>query len=114
MRALQGWFRPELLNRIDDIIMYNSLSPEMIEKIAANEMNKVVQRLLKQEVELRVSPEVIAYIAKTGYDPLYGARPLKRAIQDQILTPLAAKMLSSDTENTSIQINIEQGKIIFQ
>jgi ATP-dependent Clp protease ATP-binding subunit ClpA len=112
MKSLLAWFRPEFLNRIDDIILYNPLTEIMIEAIAALEIEKVVARLAKQQIELRIDPEVIVHIAQVGFDPTYGARPLKRAIQNEILTPLAQRILSSDSENSVIEVKMEGGKIL--
>ncbi len=89
MDALKDHFRPEFLNRLDEIITFDILSPESIEKIVILEIEKVKQRLLQKEIKLEITPEVCAYVAKEGYNPEFGARPLRRFIQTKILTPVA-------------------------
>ncbi|MFA6297083.1 MAG: AAA family ATPase [Candidatus Paceibacterota bacterium] len=90
MGALKDNFRPEFINRLDEIIVFDVLSPESIEKIVAIEVDKVKARLLQKEIKLEVSPEALKNLSKDGYNPEYGARPLKRLIQNKILTPLAS------------------------
>ncbi len=90
MDALKDNFRPEFLNRLDEIIVFDVLSPESIEKIVTIEVEKVKRRLLQKDIILDISPEVYNYLSKEGYNPEYGARPLKRLIQNKILTPVAS------------------------
>lgn len=93
MEALKDNFKPEFLNRLDEIVMFDILSPESIEKIVEIEVEKVKQRLLQKEIKLDISKEVQKYLAKEGYNPQYGARPLKRLIQNRILTPVASLII---------------------
>ncbi len=95
LASLRDQFRPEFLNRLDDIIVFNTLSPEAIERIVLIQIGKVKERLAEKDIELSISPEVLAALAKEGYDPQYGARPLKRLIQTKILNPVASFMVSS-------------------
>jgi ATP-dependent Clp protease ATP-binding subunit ClpB len=90
MDALKDNFRPEFLNRLDEIIVFDVLSPEAIEKIVTIEVDKVKKRLLQKDIILEISQDVCAYLSKEGYNPEYGARPLKRLIQNKILTPVAS------------------------
>ncbi len=94
MNSLKDYFRPEFLNRVDDIILFDILSKEAIEQIVKIQVEAVITRLRDKEINLVVSPEVLSYMAKEGYNPHYGARPLKRLIQNKILTPVAGLMIS--------------------
>lgn len=90
MDALKDHFRPEFLNRLDEIIVFDILAPEVVRKIAEMQIAIVSARLLDKGITLSVSEAAIAYLAKEGYNPHYGARPMKRLIQSKILTPVAS------------------------
>jgi len=94
MATLKDYFRPEFLNRLDDIIVFDILKPEVIEKIVEIQISEVTKRLSDKDISLQIAPEVFAYLSKEGYDPHYGARPLKRLIQTKILNPIASLMIS--------------------
>ena len=94
MKALKDNFRPEFLNRLDDVIVFDILSESAVAKIVDIQLEVVRKRLEEKEIKLVVSREVITYLAKEGYNPQYGARPLKRLIQDKILNPVASLMIS--------------------
>lgn len=94
MNALKDYFRPEFLNRLDEIILFNILSPEAIKDIVDMQVKIVQDRLKTKEIALEINPEVYEFLAKEGYNPQYGARPLKRLIQSKILTPVASFMVS--------------------
>jgi ATP-dependent Clp protease ATP-binding subunit ClpB len=94
MGALKDYFRPEFLNRIDDIILFDILNKESIKKIVGIQVGVVVKRLAEKDISLVIEPSVIEYLAKEGYNPQYGARPLKRLIQNKILTSVASFMIS--------------------
>ncbi len=120
MNSLKEHFRPEFLNRLDDIIMFDILTPEAIGEIVKIQIDIVKKRLAEKDITLNVTNDVIAYLAKEGYDTHYGARPLKRLIQNKILTPTASFMISSkvlsggtisvDMKNGEISINVEKMK----
>lgn len=112
MKELTKWFRPEFLNRIDDSIFYRPLSEIGIQAIAANELEKVKLRFEDQGNEVTFDPEVVEWIARIGYDPVYGARPLKRTINREILDPIAGYMLTK-TEDVSMKLKVEMhdGKV---
>src|SRR5581483_1743900 len=93
MNSLREQFRPEFLNRLDDIIMFEPLSKEVLANIVENQVQEVEKRLAAKRITLNILPEVRSWLAEKGYKPQYGARPLKRAIQDQILTPIASFMV---------------------
>lgn len=110
MNSLKDYFRPEFLNRLDDIILFDILSKENIEKIVGIQVEQVVKRLQTKEINLVVSPEVYTYLAKQGYNPHYGARPLKRIIQNKILTPIASLMISQGiAKGGVINVGIKKG-----
>jgi ATP-dependent Clp protease ATP-binding subunit ClpB len=94
MDSLKEFFRPEFLNRIDDIVVFDILTKEAIKKIVEIQVNQVKERLSAKEIMLDISSEVYEYLAKEGYSPQYGARPLKRLIQNKILTPVASMIIS--------------------
>ena len=88
--SLKDYFRPEFLNRLDDVIIFNILSEQAITDIVEIQIAQVKTRLTDKEITLEVSPAVIKFLAKEGYNPQYGARPLKRLIQEKILTKIGA------------------------
>ena len=93
---LKSTFRPEFLNRIDDIITFKPLTKEQIASVVELQMNRVKKMLEPQGFELRWTPTAIAYLAEVGYDPEFGARPVKRAIQDYVLNDLSKKILAEE------------------
>lgn len=94
MEALRDQFRPEFLNRLDEMAVFNVLSKEAIGSIVSIQLEIVKKRLTEKEITLEVSPAAVAFLAEKGYNPTYGARPLKRLIQDKILTRVAQLMVS--------------------
>lgn len=93
--ALKEHFRPEFLNRLDDIIVFDILSPEVIRFIVDIKIKVIRERLVNKGISLLISPEALTYLAKEGYNPHYGARPLNRLIQDKILNPVAMFIIGS-------------------
>ena len=94
LKALKDNFRPEFLNRLDDIIIFDILSEKAVAEIVNIQLHIVRERLAGKEIKLNIGKEVINYLAREGYNPQYGARPLKRLIQDKILNPVASLMIS--------------------
>ncbi len=90
---LKGHFRPEFLNRLDDILPFLPLQEKDMEKIVHIQIKRVAERLKEKHIHLHAKEDVIAYLAKEGYDPLFGARPLKRLIQHEVVNPLATALL---------------------
>jgi len=114
LSSLKDYFRPEFLNRLDEIIIYNILTPSAIKKIVVMQMSLVEERLKAKDIELKVSSEVLEYLGKQGYDPQYGARPLKRLIQSKILTPVASLMISNGVmEGGSVGVDLKDGEFTF-
>ncbi len=115
MTALKEDFKPEFLNRIDEIIIFNYLGKESIEKIVDLELEKVSQRLNNKKIELQFTPKLKEVLAEKGFDPNMGARPLKRVIQKEVLDPIALKIVSGEIEGGGrVMIDFEDGKIIFR
>jgi ATP-dependent Clp protease ATP-binding subunit ClpB len=96
MDSLKEFFRPEFLNRIDDIVVFDILSQDAIRQIVDIQVNLVRDRLQAKEINLDVASEVLNFLSKEGYNPQYGARPLKRLIQNKILTPVASMIISKN------------------
>lgn len=93
MASLKDYFRPEFLNRLDGIVIFDILSPKVIEQIVRMQIETVKRRLAEKEIMLTVTPAALSYFAEKGYDPHYGARPLKRLIENKILNPIANLMI---------------------
>ncbi|MDD6528562.1 MAG: ATP-dependent chaperone ClpB [Prevotella copri] len=106
---LRKTFRPEFLNRIDDIITFKPLTKEQIGQVVELQMNRVKKMLAPQGFELRWTPAAIQYLAEVGYDPEFGARPVKRAIQDYVLNDLSKKILAEEVSREK-PITIDQTK----
>lgn len=113
---LRKTFRPEFLNRIDDIITFKPLTKEQIGQVVELQMNRVKKMLAPQGFELRWTPAAIQYLAEVGYDPEFGARPVKRAIQDYVLNDLSKKILAEEVSREK-PITIDQtkeGGLVFE
>ncbi|MDR2440426.1 MAG: AAA family ATPase [Planctomycetaceae bacterium] len=108
-------FLPEFLNRIDETIIFHPLNREEIAKIVDLQLERLKKQLEKQNVTLTISDRVVAEIVEQGYDPVFGARPLKRVIQRQIQNPLAVLLLQHQNDEKSIvHVDFENGKFVFQ
>jgi ATP-dependent Clp protease ATP-binding subunit ClpB len=115
IEALRERFRPEFLNRIDEIIIFHYLGPQEIKEIVDLELGKVSQRLSKKGIILKVTKKAKEVLAQKGFDPNLGARPLKRIIQKLILDPLALKMVIGEIkERERVVVDAEDGKIVFR
>lgn len=114
LEALKDHFRPEFLNRLDDIMVFDILSKEAIKEIVNIQVDIVKKRLIDKEVKLVLSNSVMDYLAKEGYNPQYGARPLKRLIQSKILTPIAGLMISKGlSKGGTINVDMKGGDFNF-
>jgi ATP-dependent Clp protease ATP-binding subunit ClpB len=112
--SLKDFFRPEFLNRVDEIIIFNILSPEAIKEIVGIQVKEVVERLAQKDITLTINPGVYEYLSKEGYDPHYGARPLRRLIQDKILTKVASLMVSRGVlSGGAVTVDVKNGEFIF-
>jgi len=108
LRVLQAHFRPEFLNRIDEIVVFHSLTRDDLTRIVDIQLNRVKELLAERGFTLEVTPEALAYLAEAGYDPSFGARPLKRAIQRELQDPLALKVLAGEF-SPGDTIRVERG-----
>jgi ATP-dependent Clp protease ATP-binding subunit ClpB len=107
---LKRHFRPEFLNRVDDTIIFHSLDEEQLQKVVDIQLTRVVRRLAEQQLTLVVDDGARRLLAREGYDPQFGARPLKRAIQDHLLNPLATRILASEFKPGD-QVLVRAGKV---
>src|SRR5437870_8375778 len=115
MAEVKTSFRPEFVNRIDEIVVFHALSEKNIEQIAKIQLRFLEARLAKLEIRLDVAPAALAEVAKTGFDPVYGARPLKRTIQQQIENPLAKEILSGKfAAGDTVRAAERNGVIVFE
>jgi ATP-dependent Clp protease ATP-binding subunit ClpB len=115
MEALRTSFRPEFLNRIDDTVIFHALSRSEIKTIATLQIKRIEERLADQKISLVLTPEAQDYIAEVGYDPVFGARPLKRAIQREIENPIATKILEGTfSSGHAIEISLKDGRLDFR
>jgi ATP-dependent Clp protease ATP-binding subunit ClpC len=115
-KALKGAFRPEFLNRVDEIIMFSPLSLEQMEEIVVLQMKEVQDRLNEYNITVELTDAARKWLAKEGYDPAFGARPLRRAIQKYVESPLSIELLSGKyKDGASVQVDVdeEQNKIVF-
>ncbi len=115
LASLKETFKPEFLNRIDEIITFHPLSKEALAKIVEIQLDRVVRRLLDRDTRVVFDSSVKKYLSEKGYDPFYGARPLKRLIQTEILDPIAFSALSeSGKAQKSIRVFVKKGKVLFE
>ena len=112
---LKSHFRPEFLNRVDDIIIFHSLEEDQLSRIVDIQLERLNKRLAQQRLTLEVDKSAKKLLAKEGFDPQFGARPLKRAIQDQLLNPLATKVLVGDFKpGDHIKVTAPDGELVFE
>ena len=115
MEALHASFKPEFLNRIDDIIVFHNLTPEQLNAIVDIQLRSLKKRLEDQHITLGLSDAAKALLAREGFDPTYGARPLKRAIQKHIENSLAMEILQGNLgEGAHVLADVNEGKIVFK
>jgi ATP-dependent Clp protease ATP-binding subunit ClpB len=96
LAEMQHHFRPEFLNRVDEIVVFHSLTEADLKKILDIQLNRLRSRLSERQIEIELTPQAASHLALMGYDPVYGARPLKRAIQKYLETPLGRRILSGE------------------
>jgi ATP-dependent Clp protease ATP-binding subunit ClpB len=114
MAEVQGHFRPEFINRIDEIVVFHALDEKNIGSIAKIQLATLEQRLARMDMAMDVSAEALQKIAEAGFDPVYGARPLKRAIQQQIENPLSKAILEGRFgPKDVINVSVENGELAF-
>ena len=115
MEVVGTHFRPEFINRVDDIVVFHPLKQEHIRLIAKIQINKVKKRLLARDLHLEISDEAVDFLGSVGFDPVYGARPLKRAIQDELENPLAKRLLAGEfTPGQIIKAELSDNQLEFK
>ncbi|MCK5723489.1 MAG: ATP-dependent chaperone ClpB [Gammaproteobacteria bacterium] len=115
MDALRSTFKPEFLNRIDEIVIFNSLGAEEIKKIVEIQMGLLAKRLEASKITLELTDKAKEFIANSGFDPVYGARPLKRTIQHLVQDPLAMKILDGSVkEGDHLRMDVRDGNLVFE
>ena len=115
MGGLKQHFRPEFLNRVDDTIIFQSLDESELARIVEIQITKLEKRLAQQNLTLDVDAAAKKLLAKEGYDPQFGARPLKRAIQDQLLNPLSMRLLEGEFKpGDKIKVTTKDDELVFQ
>jgi ATP-dependent Clp protease ATP-binding subunit ClpC len=115
MGVLRVSFRPELLNRIDEIIVFRSLDNDQLRQITRLMLNRVPRRMHAQHVKLEVSDDAVDYLADAGFDPQYGARPLRRALQRLLEDEISERLLAGDIEpGQRVLVGREDGRLTFR
>ncbi len=115
MEAMRTNFRPEFLNRIDEMIIFHSLKKEQLRQIVQLQIERVVERLRDRKMSLKLSDSAVSFLAEVGYDPVYGARPLKRSIQRELETQIAKSILRGDfTNGDTIFVDVENERLMFK
>jgi ATP-dependent Clp protease ATP-binding subunit ClpB len=115
MAEVKNQFRPEFVNRIDEVVVFHALGEDHIRSIARIQLNVLKQRLAKMDYGFDISDAAISELAKVGFDPVYGARPLKRAIQSEIENPMAKAILEGRfAPKDTIYVDWRGGKMVFE
>ena len=115
MESVTAHFRPEFINRVDDIVVFHALTKDQVRKIAGIQMSILHKRLLKQDIKLNVSDAALDLVSDAGFDSVYGARPLKRSIQDLLENPLAQHLLAGDfVAGDVVVVDLKDGVLNFQ
>ncbi|MFG6178650.1 ATP-dependent chaperone ClpB [Halomonas sp. THAF12] len=114
MDVVGSHFRPELINRIDEVVVFHALGQEQIQAIASIQLDRLRARLAEHDLGLEVSDEAMAQLAVVGFDPVFGARPLKRAIQHRLENPLAQDLLAGQfSPGDVIRVEVDDGRLVF-
>jgi len=115
MEEVRAFFRPEFVNRLDDVIIFRSLGANEIKQIVRIQLSQLMQRLEERRIELNLTDAAYLELATAGFDPVYGARPLKRAIQRDIMNPLAQQILGGQVKDGSVvNVDYADGSFTFE
>jgi ATP-dependent Clp protease ATP-binding subunit ClpB len=115
MGVVQAHFRPEFINRLDEIVVFHPLDKAQIREIARIQTQYLGKRLAERGIRIELADSALQLLGNVGFDPVYGARPLKRAIQQQLENPLAHRILSGEFGNgDTIQVEAEGGQLVFR
>jgi ATP-dependent Clp protease ATP-binding subunit ClpB len=111
---LRDHFRPEFLNRVDEIVLFHRLTREELREIAQIQLNQMRDLLDRRGIAVALTPAATDRLIEEGYDPVYGARPLKRVIQRQIIDPLALKLIQGDIQDGErVSVDVRDGVLVF-
>jgi ATP-dependent Clp protease ATP-binding subunit ClpB len=112
MEEVRRAFRPEFLNRLDEILLFNRLSRAHMTDIVEVQMQKLLKLLAERKIELKLDAKALQWLANRGYDPVYGARPLKRVIQRSLQNPLATQLLEGRIhDGDTVEVGVENGEL---
>ena len=112
---VKQYFRPEFINRLDELIVFRSLGINQIKGIVRIQLEGLRKRLAERRMDLEITEEALSHLASRGFDPVYGARPLKRAIQNELINPLSQLVLKGDLkDNQKIEVDFSEGKFTFE
>ena len=112
MEEVRRAFRPEFLNRLDEILLFSRLSRANMTDIVEVQLKKLLKLLSDRKIELRFDDKALQWLANRGYDPVYGARPLKRVIQRSLQNPLATQLLEGKiAEGDTVEVGVENGEL---
>jgi ATP-dependent Clp protease ATP-binding subunit ClpC len=115
MHEVKKFFKPEFLNRLDDIIVFHYLEQADVRQIARMFVEELTQRMKQHKIDLEVEPAVTEKLARDGFDPVYGARPLRREVERQIENPLAMKIVKGECPDGSrVRIALKDARIVFK
>jgi ATP-dependent Clp protease ATP-binding subunit ClpB len=113
--AMRRHFKPEFLNRVDDTIIFHPLDAEVLKQIVGMQVSLVQKRLADRKIEIELTDAARELLAEEGFDMVYGARPLKRVVQRDILNPLASRILSGEIkEGSRVRVDVEGRKLVFR
>jgi ATP-dependent Clp protease ATP-binding subunit ClpA len=112
LAELKRHFRPEFINRIDDVLVFEPLTKEQIRAVVDIQIHALVERLEKKNIALKVTDKAKDWLAENGYEPAYGARPLKRLIQNEVIDPLAMTMLENKEEKQLFTVDVKGGGVV--
>jgi ATP-dependent Clp protease ATP-binding subunit ClpB len=115
LAEMRRHFRPEFLNRVDEVVLFKPLTLADIKKIAELQLNLLRTRLADRHIELELSDAAKEHVAREGYDPVYGARPLKRFLQREVETPLSRKLIAGEiSDNSRVTADFKKGELVFE
>jgi ATP-dependent Clp protease ATP-binding subunit ClpB len=115
MEDLKTFFRPEFLNRVDEVIIFNPLTQELLKQIVDIQVQRMKKYIREKNIDVRLTDKTKEYFTEIGFDPVYGARPLKRALQREILNPLSLRLLDKTfKEGDIVEVDFESDKLILR
>jgi ATP-dependent Clp protease ATP-binding subunit ClpB len=114
MEDLKAFFKPEFLNRVDEVIIFNPLTRDLLTRIVEIQVERMKKFIKEKNIDLKLTERAKEYFAEEGFDPIYGARPLKRVLQKMFLNDLAKKILDRTfREGDTVEVDVEDEQVIF-